>query len=387
MTHPFWIINSSLLMLCAYASFFVYATRVKIPEREDIEPLLYSKPKTEHHVAINIKHIYENDLFGTYRKESPSAPAPVAMPLPTAPEPQRMTIPEAPKPTFLEPLNITLKGIIVVSSDERKNRALITDNKTDLESMYKIGDTLQDAQLVRIFNNKIILLRANGQQEVLYLREQDAQNDPAFTQVDNWITAIIQKAATSYVIKPQVFIKRVENLSRFIELLNLTTAYQKGDPVGTRIGNVAPNSLGAYLGLRTNDIILSIDSIPATTLDNRLNIYNKITNAKAPYSFFVELLRTNRPLRLEYTIEQPKTEVIKSLPPLPTQEEQKLVEKTMEAEEPLNDTFNFDQEIMAPEFEGEEIFAAFKQNLRNRETKNMLTHGKLKPVKSESIKR
>ena len=39
----------------------------------------------------------------------------------------------------------------------------------------------EDAQLIKIFNNKAIFLRANGQQEVLYLRPKDAQLDPTYT--------------------------------------------------------------------------------------------------------------------------------------------------------------------------------------------------------------
>lgn len=55
---------------------------------------------------------------------------------------------------------------------------MIADNKTNQEGTFKVGDTVQDAQLIRIFSNKIILLRNNGQQEVLYLREQDAKLIP-----------------------------------------------------------------------------------------------------------------------------------------------------------------------------------------------------------------
>ena len=42
----------------------------------------------------------------------------------------------------------------------------------------KTGDVIEDAQLMRIFSNKVVLVRSNGQQEVLYLREKDAKTDP-----------------------------------------------------------------------------------------------------------------------------------------------------------------------------------------------------------------
>ena len=35
---------------------------------------------------------------------------------------------------------------------------MIQDNKTMQEGTYKVGDLIQDAQLIRIFKNKIIFL-------------------------------------------------------------------------------------------------------------------------------------------------------------------------------------------------------------------------------------
>jgi len=99
-----------------------------------------------------------------------------------------------PKPKFLDPLDITLKGIIVLVHNDSKNRAIIADNKTNKELTYKVGSAIEDAQLIRILSNKVIFLRSNGQQEVLYLREKDAELDPVYTIIDNW-DGIIQKEA------------------------------------------------------------------------------------------------------------------------------------------------------------------------------------------------
>jgi type II secretory pathway component PulC len=315
MTHPLWILNSTLAGLLLAGSLFVYMSRVTLPPREEIEPLLYSKPQKQQYVSINLKHIYENDLFGTYKKEIPRSEMPIQIkPLPQPPRPQMVSVPAPPQPTFLEPLNISLHGIIAISSDEDKSRAIIADNKTDQETLYKVGDKLQDAQLIRIFNNKIVLLRSNGQQEVIYMRDQDAQTDPRFAQIENWHLAIEMINATTYRIFPEAFLKRVENVAHFIELLNLTTAYQKGIPVGTRVGAIEVQSLGSHLGLRTADMILSIQGIPATTTDDRLVIYNSIIRARLPYEISVEIMRGNRTVELKYIIEPFKIETVKATP-------------------------------------------------------------------------
>ncbi len=183
--HPIWIINISLLGLVLCASLFVPFSRIRIPRGTSIEPENSPRTKKKQEFDINIKKIYENDLFGTYRKETPVYQEPIyQLELPPAPPTQLPIIPKKPEPSFVEPLDITLKGIIIVTDNDEKNRIIITDNKTNRERSFKVGELIEDAQLIRIFNNKIILLRANGQQEVIYLRHQDATRDPAYALLD-----------------------------------------------------------------------------------------------------------------------------------------------------------------------------------------------------------
>src|SRR5579872_6634754 len=232
MKHPFWIINLGLFSLVLVAFAFIYISTAKVPRRESIEPTEIM-PKKESKVAINIRKIYEDDLFGTYVKELAAIkPLERSIPFPQPPAQQKITIPAIPEPEFLDPLQITLKGIIVVSSNDSKNRAMVQDNKTMQEGTYKVGDIIQDAQLIRIFRNKIILLRLNGQQEVLYLREQDAKTDSAYTQVNKWEKVVKKSNDFHYFVNPDTFIEQVKNLSQFIEMVNATTAYQKGKSIG-----------------------------------------------------------------------------------------------------------------------------------------------------------
>src|SRR5258708_7440748 len=193
MRHPFWIVNLGLLSLVLVAFAFVYLSSIKVPMRESIEPT-QALPRKELKVAINIKKIYEDDLFGTYTKELPQLKRlDAVIPFPEPPVQERIVAPKVIEPEFLDPLQVTLKGIIVVGSNDSKNRAMIQDNKTTQEGTYKVGDIIQDAQLIRIFKNKIIFLRLNGQQEILYLREQDAKIDPAYSLAHEWDT-VIKKA-------------------------------------------------------------------------------------------------------------------------------------------------------------------------------------------------
>lgn len=304
MKHPFWILNSSLLMLLLFAALFVYFSRTSLPRKEDIEPEVVI-PAAEKTIQINIAKIYENDLFGTYRKELiPIEKNELSIALPEPPRARPAVIPAPPIPQFLDPLAITLKGIIIVRNEPERNRAIIADDKTQIETAYKVGDVIEDAQLIRIFSNKVIFLRSNGQQEVLYLREQDAKLDPAYAVLDDWESVIHPVDQYTYLINSSEFGNRIKSLAQFIDMLKLTTAFKKGIAIGTRVGDLERGSLGSHLGFVSGDIVTQVNGISALSGQDRMKIYKEIVQLKDGDSFNVTLKRRNNQLQLHYTLKK-----------------------------------------------------------------------------------
>lgn len=359
MKHPFWILNSALALLLTAIFLFIMVSQQKAPEREPIEPEVSSDRIKQDEIKINLTKIYENDLFDTFKKEVVRSDTPkVNIPLPQPPVPEKPKVPVIPKPEFLEPLNITLKGIVVMAGDDSKNRAIIQDNQTKSEQTYKIGNSIGDAQLIRIFSNKVIFLRSNGQQEVLYLREKDAQNDPAYTEPVGWDKIIRKIDNTNVVINPTLFVERVQNLAQFIDLLDLTTAFQQGQSIGCRIGSAKPLSLGASLGLITGDIVTQVDEIAASDTAHRFLIYKNVIAKKANEPISVQLLRNGQPLTIVYTLEDFTIE--KARETNPAQElaaEQEIRKKQIKA------------------IEQKQTFAPNIKELKKRERQNMLSRG------------
>ena len=358
--HPFWIANSSLLIFVILASMFAFFSRVRLPRRVNIAVEMPVHGKTKEEFEINISKIYENDLFGTFYREIPVYQQPkYNLEIPPAPPVQEPIVPKIPEPIFLEPLNITLKGIIVVGRDEQKNRVIIADNKTDREQTYKTGDTLEDAQLIRIFNNKVLFLRSNGQQEVLYLKEYDAKRDPTYAMLDDWHDVIRPTGTYSYEISTPVFVTRVINLAQFIDMLGLSTAYEKGVSIGCRIGNIAKNSLGLNLGFVTGDIVTSINELPATTTANRLEIYKQVTHLKEGDIITVDLIRRGMPLKLEFKLNEFNKIATEATEKSPTQSQE--------------EELKYKKELL----EKKHTFAPTINELRQRERKSMIEHGKI----------
>lgn len=300
---PIWIVNSTLFIFFICMLIFVGFTRYKIPARTSLTAHYVPTASLKDVSKIDISRIYRNDLFNTYKEEVP-APGKVEekkLVLPAPPAPHAPAPIQPRMAHFMEPLQVTLKGIMY-SSDESTNRAIIAENKSKTEKLYKVGDTVEDAEIIRIYYNKVMLIRSNGQQETLFVNAQDAQKDVHHKHEVAWQTIIQQKSPTEFMVDKNQFIKEVANLAEFIDMLDITTAFKKGKTIGCRIGVLKPQSLGMALGLLPNDIILSIGDIPTTTTNDRVAIFTKIKNMEPHDTVAVKLLRNGNEIIQTYAI-------------------------------------------------------------------------------------
>lgn len=370
MRHPFWIVNSSLLVLFIVCLGFVALSRPSIPKPKKIKT---KPPITAPRVAaINIAEIYGNDLFNTFHKEvKPPVEPDYAKPIPQPPSPSAVHIPEEPKQPFLSPLEVTLKGVMLLS-DESNNIAVIADNKTKKDENYKIGDPIEDAQVVRILQNKVVLIRSNGQQETLFINEKAANADPAIIEDEgDWDHVMRKIKDNDFYIDPKGFSDLVPSLAHFIDMFDLTTVYKEGKSIGCRIGKIAHNSLGAAMGLESYSIVNSIAGIPATTTSERLAIYNKLIGLKIGERFEASITYDEKPIILTFTLHE--------LSPHATKEEEK-EEGVLKGPSPEE----MERERIAT-LKEHYTFAPTAQEIMIEQRKKMLAEGKAGKLKDFSL--
>lgn len=269
-----------MLLLASLA--FIFFSQPELPERQTIKAsAIKEKKKATQEETLDPKIIYDREsaLFETFYKEKPAAKeTSIIDQMPEPPIPKEASVPRPAKPNLLEPLPITLTGVMVADKPS-DNMALVYSAETQQEISYKLGDKILDAQIIRILPKKIVLIRSNGQQESLYLNQEDAQLDePAIAQ-DYWKTTIRQIAQGSYLVDPREFIKKIKSLGQLIESMDLTTAYQSGKSIGVRIGSIDEHSLANQLGLTSGDIVESINNIATVNNENNVKIYQDITAA------------------------------------------------------------------------------------------------------------
>ena len=307
MRSPLWILNSIFLILVlTVVGYIMYSWRAvtEVPSRVPLKTGAALEPaRREGAKPKDIQFIYsERDLFSTYQPVIiPPKPVETLPVLPAPPLTKPVVSQPKPPIQFLDPLPIKITGIIA-STNEAKSQVTIVNTNTKKSESYRVGDKLFDAYVVRIFPKKVILIRSNGQQETLYMYPADAQADIKVLQESSWSEVIQKQSDTSYLVNPKTFISRIGDLAQLIEMLDLTTAFRRGESIGCRVGKMDTRSIGYALGFLPGDIITNINGITPSTTTNRIKIYNALSDLNLGAQVKVQLIRRGHTSTYEYTL-------------------------------------------------------------------------------------
>lgn len=304
MRNPVWAINIALLFILLVVLVVNFVLQRSLPPKQSMVPTTVQLPPRQTVSPVDVRRIFENDLFKTYIPSVVPEEKAETLELNPPPAPQLQQIPRLMPPVvkFLEPLKIDLKGIIT-SSDPHNNKAIIADEKTKKELNYGVGDVVEDAEIIRIERNKIILIRSNGQQEVVFLTQREANKDEMFTPKTPWHDIIHQTSNNAYTINKKSFKERVKNVVQLIEMLDLTTTRDNnGAAIGCVVGAMPQDSIGHVIGLHSGDIVLSVDNMPVATTNQRAQVFQKIKASTTNTTLPIQVLRNQQPVTLLISI-------------------------------------------------------------------------------------
>jgi len=299
MKQQLWIANSALLAILLFIVGIGIFLQQEAPKFRARRHIAKTRHPTKQLKDEEVETIYKYDLFGTFIKKA-FAPAQQQLVTPM-PQPPRVTKPTAPvEPTieFMPPLTLTLKGI-AFSSDEKKSIGIIED-ETKKEHVYHVGDGIKDAQLIKIGQNRISLLRTNGQHETFFLRKEE--NIDLMAAKKSWAHLVKKIDATTFEIDSTKFAHEIPTIGLFSEMLSLVTAYKQGKPIGIKIANQAPNSIGSSIGLKKHDIITQVNGMNTADKKTRMKIYDTVTRLKQGSTITVTLTRNGQPITLSYSL-------------------------------------------------------------------------------------
>lgn len=154
--------------------------------------------------------------------------------------------------------------------------------------LYKKGDTVKNATIVRILREKVVL-NVDGQDEVLALqkRSSTARQRPP-------VNANSRKIVRRLSIPRATINRAMANLNELV-----TQARIRPHQKGLIIDSIKSRSIFRRLGLRNGDILVGIEGQPIQTVDEALVFYDRLRSADR---VSVELMRRGRVREMQYRI-------------------------------------------------------------------------------------
>lgn len=300
----FWIVL--LIVLVVAVGEFTKVDVVKVLSKkshsstEDIK----KNPKKVHAFSqvadeFPLGRIYQREnIFGVAPEAEPESSSTITSF--SLPKMKELTLPE-PRPvpkvikkaTIIEPLNITVNGVITCD-DFYKNLCMISDS-SGKEQMYKVGDLIETSAIVSINSNGVSLIRPNGQIETfcLGLSSDFAISNGAWSKVVDKNTVEIDYSKLE---------QKISSIGELIQELGILPSYNGEVLEGFVVTSKA--QVVKDFGLAQNDMIVSVQKSSISSAQSRIELYNKISAMDYGESFVVQVKRGEELVEISYNLKK-----------------------------------------------------------------------------------
>jgi len=168
----------------------------------------------------------------------------------------------------LAQMGITLRGTITGPSEIA--RAIIEE--AGEQKLFRIGENVKEATLIAIFRNKVIM-EVNGQQQMLVVEET-----PSTTTVASRTSGVREPRRPRTAAAGGVP-AAMRNMDQLIGNARVVPYYRGGQPYGFRVSDVVEGSQIHEYGMRTGDIIRSVNGVPIRTPQDALSAYQELQSS------------------------------------------------------------------------------------------------------------
>lgn len=166
-------------------------------------------------------------------------------------------------------MGIILKGTI--TGPEALARAIIDDKGK--QQLYKIGDEIMGARVLAIFRNKVIM-EVNGQEQQLVPEEPGGRKARGGPGAGRAMPASLQ----GNMPPSGDMTDAMQNMEQFLGKARVVPYFKQGEPYGFRISNVDNDSPLYGVGVRSGDVIRSVNGIPVRSPEDAFKAYQQLGN-------------------------------------------------------------------------------------------------------------
>jgi general secretion pathway protein C len=151
--------------------------------------------------------------------------------------------------------------------------AVIEDQKTREQALYRPGDAIQNATVKLVLRHKVVLT-VGGRDEVL------AMEEPGVTRTAAGPARAPGPAAESVqpvVVPGDQIEKALENVGDLLNQATFRPHIEDGKAAGISITGIKPNAIFRRLRLRNGDIITGVNGMPIASVDDAVKAMSSLS--------------------------------------------------------------------------------------------------------------
>jgi len=181
----------------------------------------------------------------------------------------------------LEPTALQVALLGTVSGDEKTARAIIQDKTKRSESLYKKGDTIQNAEILKILRGKVVL-QVGDKNQILTMEEElkTSKSQPRGSATRSRSISGAEQSTTITLDSASVN-KSLQNATELLSQVRVRPHYKDGKADGLLLTQIKPNTVFTRLGLRNGDIIQNIDGEGIQSPDDIMDFYEELRSGSS----------------------------------------------------------------------------------------------------------
>lgn len=192
-------------------------------------------------------------------------------------------------------LNLVLKGIL--ADQGTNNRVALISSGAQKERVYRVGDKIEGADIIRIESRRVII-RRNGMTEALDLQVNRPGAQGAVSRTPG-TARILSLGENDRVIPVTTFKQQLSNLPTLLQQAQAIPQMNNGEQVGFRIVSINPGSIFEQIGIRQDDVINAVNDMPVRNVGDAMNVYRTLATTN---SFRVGVVRNGRDVVLNLSV-------------------------------------------------------------------------------------
>jgi general secretion pathway protein C len=204
----------------------------------------------------------------------------------------------------LKRTDLDLRLLGTISGAEKDSYAVIERVKDRSQSLYRVGDSIEQARIKMILRKKVVLT-IDGRDEVLEIPEErmaagtESGKGGEKSEKENMIPSAERGDITNITLNRADVEKSFNNVNELMRTVRVRPHFSDGKPDGLRLDNVSTESIFKDMGLQDKDVIIGVNSRRINTVDDCMEVYRNLSSAS---DMVIEIKRGERSRFIKYTI-------------------------------------------------------------------------------------